>query len=160
MVLRIQGKFTMVKSSLRKCYGHHHDLVDRYRISVSQWSLICSTYRKHCTVLYLFTTYYRVCNYINTTGATNGSGSTDPSVAHEFTPVFIWNRNIFEVMISPLPKGTYVSVAYVLALSSFTEILIGATCFRISYHLRVIYSMCMCCWNGATHNFERCQSKN
>jgi hypothetical protein len=25
-----------VKSSLRKCYGHHHDLVDRYGISVSQ----------------------------------------------------------------------------------------------------------------------------
>jgi len=24
------------KSSLRKCYGHHHDLVDRYGISVSQ----------------------------------------------------------------------------------------------------------------------------
>jgi hypothetical protein len=25
-----------LKSSLRKFYGHHHDLVDRYRISVSQ----------------------------------------------------------------------------------------------------------------------------
>jgi hypothetical protein len=25
-----------LKSSLRKCYGRHHDLVDRYRISVSQ----------------------------------------------------------------------------------------------------------------------------
>ena len=78
----------MVKSSLRKCYGHHHDLVDRYRISVSQWSPICSTYRKYCTVLYSFTTYYRVCNYIYTTSATNGSGSTDPSGAPEFTPVF------------------------------------------------------------------------
>ena len=25
-----------LKSSLRKCYGHHHDLVDRYGISVSE----------------------------------------------------------------------------------------------------------------------------
>ena len=28
--------FLLVKSSLRKCCGRHHDLVDRYRISVSQ----------------------------------------------------------------------------------------------------------------------------
>ena len=28
--------FVMLKSSLRKFYGRHHDLVDRYRISVSQ----------------------------------------------------------------------------------------------------------------------------
>ena len=76
-----------MKSSLRKSYGHHHDLVDRYIISVSQWSPICSTYRKHCTVLYSFTTYYWVCNHIYTTSVTNGSGSTDPSGAPEFTPV-------------------------------------------------------------------------
>ena len=76
-----------MKSSLRKSYGHHHDLVDGYIISVSQWSPICSTYRKHCTVLYSFTTYYWVCNHIYTTSVTNGSGSTDPSGAPEFTPV-------------------------------------------------------------------------
>ena len=57
-------------------------------MSVSQWSPICSTYRKHCTVLYSFTTYYRVWNYIYTTSATNESGSTDHSGAPEFTPVF------------------------------------------------------------------------
>ena len=28
--------FLLVKSSLLKCYGRHHDLVDRYGISVSQ----------------------------------------------------------------------------------------------------------------------------
>ena len=28
--------FVKLKSSLRKCYGRHHDLVDRYGISVSQ----------------------------------------------------------------------------------------------------------------------------
>jgi hypothetical protein len=77
-----------VKSSLRKCYGHHHDLVDRNGINVSQLPPICSTYRKHFTVLYSFMTYYWVCNYINTTSETSGSGSIDPSGAPEFTPVF------------------------------------------------------------------------
>jgi len=28
-----------MKSSLRKFYGHHHDLVDSYRISVSQMTM-------------------------------------------------------------------------------------------------------------------------
>jgi hypothetical protein len=64
------------------------------------------------------------------------------------------DRNIFEVMISPLPKGTLASVASVLAVSSITEILIGDTRSRISYHLRDIYSICMCCWNGATHKWK------
>jgi hypothetical protein len=51
---------------------------------------ICPTYRMHFTVFYSFTTYYWVCNYISRTGATSGSGYTDPSVAPGFTPVFIW----------------------------------------------------------------------
>jgi len=33
-------------------------------------------------------TYYRVCNYSNTTGATSGAGTANPSGALEFTPVF------------------------------------------------------------------------
>ena len=41
-----------LKSSLRKFYGRHHDLVDRYEISVSPNHQVLSS----------FTTYYRVCN--------------------------------------------------------------------------------------------------
>jgi hypothetical protein len=37
-------------------------LVDRYGISVSQMTTICSTCCKHFPVLSSFTTYYRVCN--------------------------------------------------------------------------------------------------
>ena len=46
--------FLLVKLnlSLRKFYGHHHDLVDRYGISVPQMTPVLSS----------FTTYYRVCN--------------------------------------------------------------------------------------------------
>ena len=31
--------------------------------------------------------YHRVCNYINTTGATSGAGTAYPSGTPEFTPV-------------------------------------------------------------------------
>ena len=53
-----------LKSSLRKFYGRHHDLADRYGIFVSQMTTlrICSTCRKHFPVLSLFMTYYRICN--------------------------------------------------------------------------------------------------
>jgi hypothetical protein len=81
--------FPFIRSTIpSKCYGHRHDLIDRYGISVSQWPPICSTYRKHFTVLYSYMTYYWVCNYIITTSATSGSGFTDPSGVPEFIPVF------------------------------------------------------------------------
>jgi hypothetical protein len=38
-----QGFFLVkLKSSIRKFYGRHHDLVDRYGLSVSQMTRICS----------------------------------------------------------------------------------------------------------------------
>jgi hypothetical protein len=43
-------RLVKVKSSLRKCDGRHHDLINSYVISVSQWPLICSTYCKHFPV--------------------------------------------------------------------------------------------------------------
>ena len=80
--------FVKLKSSLRKCYRRHHDLVDSNGLFVLQWPQICSICRKYFPVLSAITIYYRVCNYINTTSATSGSWSTDPSGAPEFTPVF------------------------------------------------------------------------
>jgi hypothetical protein len=53
-----------------------------------KWPRICSTCRKHFPVVSSFMTYHMVCNYINTTGATSGEGTTHPSGAPEFTPVF------------------------------------------------------------------------
>jgi hypothetical protein len=55
-------------------------------------------------------------------------------------------------MTSPLPNGTLVAVASVLAATSIKDILIGATSSGISYHLRNIYSIYMCCWNGGHHD--------
>jgi hypothetical protein len=53
-----------------------------------KWPRICSTYRKHFPVLSSIMTYHRVCNKINTTGATSGAGTAYPSGAPEFTPCF------------------------------------------------------------------------
>jgi len=53
-----------LKSSLRKCYGRHHDLVaiDRMEYLCHKWLWICSTCRKHFPVLSSFMSYHRVCN--------------------------------------------------------------------------------------------------
>jgi hypothetical protein len=61
---------------------------------------IFSTCRKHFLVLSSFMTYHRVCNWINTTGATGGTGTADPSGAPEFTPCFEWGScySIFSFM--------------------------------------------------------------
>jgi hypothetical protein len=53
-----------------------------------KWPQISSTCRKHFPVFSSFTTYYRICNYINTTGDTSGAGTAYPSGAPEFTPGF------------------------------------------------------------------------
>jgi hypothetical protein len=50
----IHIKLIKLKSSLRKFYGRHHDLVHRYGISVSQITTIYSTYRKHFPVISSF----------------------------------------------------------------------------------------------------------
>ena len=41
-------------------------------------------------VLSIFMNYHRVCNYINTTGDTSGTGTAYPSGAPEFTMRFKW----------------------------------------------------------------------
>ena len=52
----------------------------------SDWMTCCVC---HNPVLSLFMTNPRVCSKINTTGATNGTGTAYPSGAHEFSPIFI-----------------------------------------------------------------------
>jgi hypothetical protein len=93
-----------LKSSLRKFYGCHHDLVDRYRISVSQ---ICSICRKHKSVLSSFMTYHHRVNQINTTGATTGTGTAYSSGASLFTPCFKWGSWIMVITKLPNSEQSY-----------------------------------------------------
>jgi hypothetical protein len=60
-----------LKSSLREFYGRYHDLVNHYRVSVSQMTMDMSACRNHNPVLSSFMTYHQVSNKSNTTGARN-----------------------------------------------------------------------------------------
>ena len=51
-----------LKSSLRKVYGRHHDLVDRYGVCVTNDHGCVPLVIKHFPVLSSFMTYHRVCN--------------------------------------------------------------------------------------------------
>ena len=79
--------YVKLKSSLRKFYGHHHDLTVMKYLCHKR-PPIFATCGKHFPVLSSFMTYHKVCNQINTTGATGGAGTAYPSRAPEFTPGF------------------------------------------------------------------------
>ena len=64
-----------LKSSLRRFYCRHHDLVDRYG---------------HFPVLSSFITFHWICNQINSMGVTSGAGTANPSGALDFIPGFQW----------------------------------------------------------------------
>ena len=64
----------MLKSSLWTFHSRHHDLVNSYRVVLSQITMIC----RILAITSSWMTY--------TTGATCGPRTAYPSVAHEFTP--------------------------------------------------------------------------
>ena len=51
-----------LKSTLRKCYGRHHDWLTVMEYLCHKWRRICFTCRKHFPVISSFMTYHRVCN--------------------------------------------------------------------------------------------------
>ena len=78
----IQGlKLVKLKSSFRKFYGRHHDLVTEF---LCHMTTICSACSNHNFVLSSFMNYIRVCNGGNTTGAKNGTGTNCPSGYNRF----------------------------------------------------------------------------
>ena len=79
-----------LKSSSRKLYGRHNELVDRYGISVSQMTADMFHLRKHSPVLSSFMTYHPVCNKrkMKTFRTTCGGETAYPSRTNEFTPGF------------------------------------------------------------------------
>ena len=82
-----------LKSSLRKFYGRHHDLVNRYGIYYChKWPRICSVCRNRNPGFSSFMTYHRVCYKSTTTGSGVGTETAYPSGATEFTPDFSWVR--------------------------------------------------------------------
>ena len=70
---------------------------------------------KHFPVLSSFMTYHRMCNQINTTGATSAAGTDYPSGASAFTPGFQWGSyfsmifsficNVLQFVVRPFSFG-------------------------------------------------------
>ena len=54
-----------------------------------KWPRLCFNCRMQFPVLYSFMTYHWVCNYINRTGATSGTGTAYPSRTLEFLVGFV-----------------------------------------------------------------------
>jgi hypothetical protein len=65
-----------LKSSLRKFYGHHHDLVDVMEYLCHKWPRICSTCRKHFPILSSFMTYHSCNNVAPVTNLCLGRATT------------------------------------------------------------------------------------
>jgi hypothetical protein len=95
------AQMVKLKSSLRKCYGHHHDLVKHYRITVSQMSTVCC---KHTLFYSSFLSYRRVCYKSITTEATREAG----------TYYFLFTLGLYKNM-----HCTILSFLWVLVLLSF-----------------------------------------
>ena len=88
------------KSSLRKLYGRHHDLVERHSISVSHMTTDMFHLSLALPGPFLIQDLSPGCNYVNTTGATSRAGTAYPSGTSEFTPGFQWGSyySIFSAM--------------------------------------------------------------
>ena len=80
-----------LKLPLRKFYGCHHDLVDRYRIRYTYDHryvlLVVITIR---SFPYSWLIYHRVRSKSNTTCVICGAGTAYPSGTHEYAPGFQW----------------------------------------------------------------------
>ena len=138
-----------------------------------KWPRICSVCRKHFPVLSSYMIYHRVCNYINTTGATSGAGTAYPSGTPEFTPGFVWGscysifsfmcmfcRSLF-VLLSSSIYGLWLLLWYFQTLL----ILLQYTCscylfFILSHH--ILISVCifgLFLYSNNITFFKRCTHK-
>ena len=84
-----------LKSPLRKFYGRHQELVDRYGIIVFTDNIGYVTYVVTTIPFPFMNVTYRLFtgifyNMSNTTGATRGAGFAYPSGAHGITASFWW----------------------------------------------------------------------
>ena len=104
-----------LRSSLRKFYGPHHDLVNRCGISMSQMTTdMFHSSEALFTVLSSFVAYHCLCN---TTVVISGRGTAYPSGAHEFTPglccsIFSFLCRALQIVVCPF-------VLFLLAIMLF-----------------------------------------
>jgi hypothetical protein len=91
-----------------------------------KWSRIYSTCRKYFSVLSLFMTFHRVCRKSNTTGDTNGAGTTYPSGPPKFTPVVRVARSLFFSVV--IYRSLFILVSFFLLTVVLSILLLFADC--------------------------------
>ena len=116
----------MSKSSLRQMYRRHYDLVDRCGISVSQMT----TDMFHLSVFSSFMTYHRVCNQINTTGATSGTGTNNFFPEHLSSPPFFCGVRVTRSLV--------VCVCFVDRCLSVCSFIFWPLCCQCFFDLRIL----------------------
>ena len=79
-----------LKSLLHKFYCRHHDLVERYEISISQMTMDLLLFAYIFASLYHCQDLYRTIYMSNTTDILSETGTVYPSRAHECNPFFVW----------------------------------------------------------------------
>ena len=87
-----QGYFApRLKSSLQKLYGRHHNLVDRYTISISQMTMDLNILRRYFLSSFTAKTLTDLIVYTsNMAGVIEEAGTAFPLRAPEFAPGFWW----------------------------------------------------------------------
>ena len=74
----------LLEVTFQMFYGCHHDLDNRYGLSLSQ--MTSDMFRNHNLIISSFVTFDQNCKKSNITGATSGAENDCPSGALEFTP--------------------------------------------------------------------------
>jgi hypothetical protein len=93
-----------LKSSLRKYYGRHHDLINRYRISITNEHRYIPPVVSNSLVLSSFMTCHQICSYSNMMGVTSGARTAYPSGAPEFAATVTWWVSLMEQELLTLPE--------------------------------------------------------
>jgi hypothetical protein len=98
-----------------------------------KWPWICSTCRKHFSVLSSSMTYNQVCNWSNTTGATSGAATDCPTGAPGATPVYRGVR---------VTRSLVLCVLFCRSLFVLLYFFFWPLCFFFfSFFLAVVYSV-------------------
>jgi hypothetical protein len=114
-----------LKLSLRKCYGHHYDLVDRYGISMSQM-----TNTRHIN----FLVWYRYFN-IKWRGETHFKGSKPPFQLNDYSLA-----SGFQTWLSKM--STLVRVSILPLLTIFYWILVPTVWIFVVHFFNIVLIKC------------------
>ena len=142
--------------ALWKVYGSHHDIVNRYEMSLSQMT-------KNMFPL-SWSQSWQIFDNCNTAGATVGAGIAYPSGAPEFTSVFLWGLCcsiwFFYILFCWLLLACFVFFPMVITLSVL-QFMASDYYFGIfNIVLRCLPTYSVLCWSTSIYFPTNLDTKN